>query len=381
MSIEDILFFLLSDNNPLYFTISGFTLIILGIIFDLLRPNNTKSDYVQSLGNASSLIVDNKLKEDKQLSESTLSTRLSASRNSILSNLSSIFTKSSSLSSNKNQWLESFEEILIRSDLGVKTSKKLIHLIKDSIDNINQENISSNLKIKILDILKSDELPEILPQKVSGMPKVILVVGVNGAGKTTTIGKLAFQYKAQGAKVLIAACDTFRAAAAEQLEVWKDRASAELERGNEGEKPSTVAYRAIHRAKNENFDILLVDTAGRLHTRSNLMKELGSITSIISKEQEGAPHETILVVDGSSGQNALMQAREFNEVAKLSGVVITKLDGTPKGGIVIAIKDELDIPIRYIGIGESPADLIPFDAEDFVSALFETDSKVLTVNE
>jgi fused signal recognition particle receptor len=381
MSIEDILFFLLSDNNPLYFTISGFTLIILGIIFDLLRHNNTNTDYVQSLGNASSLIVDNKLKEDKQLSESTLSTRLSASRNSILSNLSSIFTKSSSLSSNKNQWLESFEEILIRSDLGVKTSKKLIHLIKDSIDNINQETISSNLKIKILEILKSDELPEILPQKVSGLPKVILVVGVNGAGKTTTIGKLAFQYKAQGAKVLIAACDTFRAAAAEQLEVWKDRASAELERGNEGEKPSTVAYRAIHRAKNENFDILLVDTAGRLHTRSNLMKELGSITSIISKEQEGAPHETILVVDGSSGQNALMQAREFNEVAKLSGVVITKLDGTPKGGIVIAIKDELDIPIRYIGIGESPADLVPFDAEDFVNALFESDKKVLTVKE
>lgn len=308
---------------------------------------------------------------------SPLTERLSKSRNSLWSGFQKVFGIGGLDEVSENTLIE-FEELLIESDLGVRTSSKIMKEIKGDLEKLDSQErtssfIKSSLRSKLNDILKTDAEAEIEPRRVNGLPKVVLVVGVNGAGKTTTIGKLAFQYQAQGAKVLIAACDTFRAAAAGQLEIWKERANAQIEKGTDGEKPSTVAYRAVHRAKNENFDVLLIDTAGRLHTRVNLMNELSGILNIITREQEGAPHETILVVDGSSGQNALQQAREFNSVTSLSGLVVTKLDGTPKGGIVVAIKDELNIPIRYIGIGESVADLRHFDAEEFVDALLGDD--------
>ncbi|HMO17448.1 MAG TPA: signal recognition particle-docking protein FtsY [Oligoflexia bacterium] len=394
---------LMTVSNSWKFTITGLFLVVLAIIIEILK-NRKKNPSIQSLDNSQfenqsyesgksfPVTVLETVKSHELLIESPeikgntdrslnllqndqsivlLSDKLARSRNSFWAGLRDIFKRSSGEASNIEDVLVAFEELLIESDLGVRTSTRLISEIKSETGNepLNSQIIEESLREKILGILYNSDEPEIEPCKVQGQPKVILVVGVNGAGKTTTIGKLAFQYQAQGKKVLIAACDTFRAAAAGQLEIWKDRAAAAIEKGSEGEKPSTVAYRAVNRAKDENFDVLLIDTAGRLHTRVNLMKELSGILSIISREQPGAPHETILVVDGSSGQNALQQAREFNASVGLTGIVITKLDGTPKGGIVIAIKDELGLPVRYIGVGESVADLRPFDAEEFVDAL------------
>lgn len=278
--------------------------------------------------------------------------------------------------------LNDFEELLLEGDIGINTSQKLVakvkaHLLENKPESkdILSEQVGDLLREEVISILHSDDIPEIDPVKVNGGPKVVVVVGVNGAGKTTTIGKLAFQFGAQGAKVLVGACDTFRAAATDQLEVWAERAGAGIEKGADGEKPSTVAYRTIHRGKAEGYDIVLIDTAGRLHNKVNLMSELSSITKIISREQEGAPHETFLVVDGTTGQNALFQAKQFNEATTLSGIVVTKLDGTPKGGIVVAIKNELGIPVRYIGMGEGAGDLRPFEASEFVDALFTEDER------
>ena len=268
------------------------------------------------------------------------------------------------------------EELLISSDLGVQTAKRLLTKVRENHPNfsdLNEESLTSVLKNEVNKILSDSRNTEITPDRVDGKPKVILVVGVNGVGKTTTIGKLASKYQSQGKKVLLAACDTFRAAAVEQIKVWSERSGVELFAGDEGAKPSTVAYQAVHKALKEDFDVLLVDTAGRLHNRVNLMNELTSVVGIIDREYNGAPHETILVLDASTGQNALQQAREFNNKAKLSGIVITKLDGTPKGGIVVAIKDELDVPIRYIGVGEGIDDLRHFSSLEFVEALFQKD--------
>jgi fused signal recognition particle receptor len=388
--MNEILFAILSIDNSHWLAGSGLLLVFIGIVLELVfskskrvKKDSSLSVTLKSIHQLPSEQYPSKFSsatnQTHDIFQSSseyqvLDQKMSKSRTSLWNGIQSLFIHKEVLSSASREWLNSFEEILIESDLGVRTSVKLISFLKNSLESdltlsANQKTVELILKNKLKEILHSDELPEIDPRKVAGLPKVILVVGVNGAGKTTTIGKLAFQYRAQGAKVLIAACDTFRAAAAGQLEVWKERASAEIEKGSEGEKPSTVAYRAIHRAKSENFDVLLIDTAGRLHTRTNLMNELSGILTIISKEQEGAPHETILVVDGTTGQNALHQAREFNAVTRLTGIVITKLDGSPKGGIVVAIKDELDVPIRYIGIGESVADLRPFDSDEFVEAL------------
>lgn len=202
-------------------------------------------------------------------------------------------------------------------------------------------------------------------------PFVVLVVGVNGVGKTTTIAKLAYNFKLKGAKVLIAAADTFRAAAAEQIEVWADRAGVDVISGEESAKPSTVVFQAMERAKEERYDVLIIDTAGRLHTRVNLMSELKKIVEIIKRKQENAPHESLLILDATTGQNALQQTRAFQGTVKLTGLVVTKLDGTPKGGVVFGICDELGIPVRYIGVGEKMDDLREFNAEQFVNGIFE----------
>ncbi len=239
---------------------------------------------------------------------------------------------------------------------------------------MSEAGLKSALREVLSGILTANKPVEIdLDRKSDAPPLVILVVGVNGVGKTTTIAKLSQQFKARGARVLLGACDTFRAAATEQLQIWANRVGVELVSGNENEKPRTVAYRAVHQARNEHYDVLIIDTAGRLHTRTNLMHELGSIVEIINREQPGAPDEVLLVVDAATGQNALQQAREFNELVHLTGIVVTKLDGTQKGGIVVAIKDELGIPIRYIGVGEGIEDLRPFSATEFIDALLLED--------
>jgi fused signal recognition particle receptor len=269
---------------------------------------------------------------------------------------------------------EDLEELLITSDIGFKTSQKLLTAARDTLkargSSPTEESLVEILSKEIRDILLDDGAIELPAERTTSGPTVILVVGVNGAGKTTTIGKLAHRFVTNNKKVLLAAADTFRAGAVEQLDVWAGRSGVDLHRSADGAKPSTVAYEAIHKGLDGDYDVVIIDTAGRLHTRVNLMNELGSVVNIIAREQSGAPHETILVVDGTSGQNALEQAREFNAKAKLTGVIITKLDGSPKGGIVIAIKDEIGVPIRYVGLGEKIDALRPFSAEEFTAGLF-----------
>lgn len=273
---------------------------------------------------------------------------------------------------------DSLEELLLSSDLGIQTSQGLINKLKIKLSRepLDELAVKDALKREILEILEAEGQKGPFPLKsIEGGLLVVLVVGVNGVGKTTTIGKLAQQMKGRGMKVLLAACDTFRAAATEQLDIWASRVGVDIEVGVGEDKPKTVAYRAIQRAKENGYQVVIVDTAGRLHTRVNLMNELKSLTEIITREHPGAPHEVLLVVDGATGQNALQQAKEFHQLVPLSGIVVTKLDGTQKGGIVVAIKNELKIPIRYIGIGEGVGDLRTFIAQDFVEALFQEDSQ------
>lgn len=276
--------------------------------------------------------------------------------------------------------LDEVEEILITSDIGVSTSEKLIEKLKERVKKENFENAEDLYKIlkeEILNlIIKSDseEADKNYDIDNSKKPHSIMVIGVNGAGKTTTIGKLAFNYKNAGKKVIIGAADTFRAAANEQLEVWSQRAGVDIVQKTQGSDPSSVAYETMAAAiKNEN-DVVIIDTAGRLHNKVNLMNELEKMSRVMKKHKDDAPNEVFLVLDGTTGQNALQQAKEFSKVANITGIVLTKLDGTAKGGIVIAIADELKIPVRYIGVGEKITDLQHFDAVNYVEALFGSDS-------
>jgi len=308
--------------------------------------------------------------QDTERPKASIFSGLKKTRDVFFSRLSGILTRGSKVSS---QTYEQLEELLITSDLGVKTTQLLLDAVKQKVEAGEIEDADGCkeiLKSELLKILERPGNPEIVPAKLDGKPLVILVVGVNGVGKTTTIGKLANRFAATGSRILLGAADTFRAAAAEQIEVWAERAEVEVLRGAENAKPSTVAYEAIHKAQDGGFDVVIIDTAGRLHTRVNLMNELGGVVSLIGREQPGAPHEVLLVVDATTGQNALEQAKEFHQRAKLTGLVVTKLDGTPKGGIVVAICNELGLPVRYVGVGESAADLKAFSAREFVSALF-----------
>lgn len=308
-------------------------------------------------------------KPAEESEESALLDGLSKTRTSFFSKLKDLFQGKSEIS---EDIYASLEEILITSDIGVKTSRKLLaELSKEVADfkNLDQGKLTSFLKNQISDILADERDPEIKAIKQDSGPLVLLIVGVNGVGKTTTIAKLSAKFKAQGARVLLGACDTFRAAAGEQLEHWASKIGVDIVQGADNAKPSTVAYQTIHRGIEEDFDVVIIDTAGRLHTKVNLMNELQSVVKIIEREQKGAPHESILVLDATTGQNALQQAREFSKVVGLTGIVVTKLDGTPKGGIVVAIKDELGIPIRYIGVGEGAGDLKVFSATEFAEGL------------
>lgn len=264
---------------------------------------------------------------------------------------------------------EELEEIMIGADIGVKTTLKLIENLRETVDKQKIEDpavLKDLLKNEIIELLGTEEAPLRTTEK----PTVVMMVGVNGVGKTTTIGKLAYQAKADGKKVLLAAGDTFRAAAIDQLQIWGQRAGCEIIMHAEGADPAAVAYDAVQAARSRGVDMLLIDTAGRLHTKSNLMEELKKVNRVIDKALPGAPHEVLLVLDATTGQNAVQQTKLFSEAVGLTGVVLTKLDGTAKGGVIIAIKDELQIPVKFIGIGEKADDLRKFVPQDFVDALF-----------
>ena len=254
-------------------------------------------------------------------------------------------------------------------DIGVRTTETILDDLKDAV---KKEHIKEPEECKEFLINAIKEQMDLGPAafEFENRTSVVLVIGVNGVGKTTTIGKLAGKLKASGKKVMVAGADTFRAAASEQLKMWADRAGVDFVGGPQGSDPAAVVYDALHAAKARGIDVLLVDTAGRLHNKKNLMNELQKINSTIEKEFPESYKETLIVLDGTTGQNALVQAKEFSEVTDISGIVLTKLDGTAKGGIAIAIQSELSIPVKYIGVGETIDDLEKFNADDFVNALF-----------
>jgi len=268
-----------------------------------------------------------------------------------------------------DELFEELEEILITSDIGVGTTERIINDIKKRV---REEKIIQPQEVKR--ILK-DEITSILEcsthLNVGSTPSVIMIIGVNGVGKTTSIGKIALMLKQQGKKVMLAAGDTFRAAAIDQLEIWSNRVGVDLIKHAEGSDPAAVVYDAIQAAKARKADVLICDTAGRLHTKKNLMEELKKVFRIAERELPGSPHETLLVLDATTGQNAVSQARTFSQALGISGIVLTKLDGTAKGGIIIAVKSELNIPVKLIGVGEKMDDLQEFDARKFVEAMFE----------
>jgi len=301
-----------------------------------------------------------------------LKNRLGRTRDHLVGNMLQALRGRTSL--DEELW-ERMEEILIRGDVGVETSVKLLDQVKGqlrSLPRARPEQVLELLRGSILEIFE-DGAGRPGAETSAEPPYVILVVGVNGTGKTTSIAKLARLYQQEGKKVLLAGCDTFRAAAAEQLEVWADRLGLELVSNQPGADPAAVAYDALQAARARRADILIIDTAGRLHTKKNLMEELCKIKRVIAKQNQDSPHETILVVDAAVGQNAISQAQLFHRHLGISSIFLAKLDGTAKGGIVIAIADRLRIPVSYIGIGEDLADIERFDAAQFVGALFSVD--------
>lgn len=291
---------------------------------------------------------------------------LSKTRDNIVGGIDAIFNGYSSID---DDFFEEIEETLIMGDIGVNTTSAIMEDLKKKI---KEQHIKEPTACKELLIETMKEQMQVLDTayEFENRQSVVLVIGVNGVGKTTTVGKLAGKLKDSGKKVMLAAADTFRAAAGEQLTEWANRAGVEIIGGREGQDPGSVIFDAVNAAKARNMDILLCDTAGRLHNKKNLMEELRKLNHIIDREFPNAFRETLVVLDGATGQNALQQAKEFKEVADITGIVLTKLDGTAKGGIAVAIQSELSIPVKYIGVGESIEDLEKFDAEEFINALF-----------
>lgn len=291
---------------------------------------------------------------------------LSKTRNNIVSGIESIFNGFSSID---DEFYEELEEILIMADIGINTTGSIIADLKQKVKDAKikePQECKELLKESIMDQMKVNEAAYDFENQRS----IVLLIGVNGVGKTTSVGKLAGQLKDKGKKVMVAAADTFRAAAIEQLTEWADRAKVEIIAQKEGSDPAAVIYDAVTSAKAKNTDVLICDTAGRLHNKKNLMEELKKIDRVITREYPDAYRETLIVLDGTTGQNALAQAKQFKEIADITGIILTKLDGTAKGGIAIAIQAELGIPVKYIGIGEHIDDLQKFNASDFVNALF-----------
>ena len=294
---------------------------------------------------------------------------LTKTRNNIVSGIDSIFSGFSAID---DDFYEEIEETLIMGDLGIQTT---MAIVEDLRNKVKEQHIKDPEQCKILigSIKEQMDLGE-NAYEFENRKSVVLVIGVNGVGKTTSVGKLAGQLKDQGKKVILAAADTFRAAAIEQLTEWSARAGVDIIAQQEGSDPAAVIYDAVAAAKSRKADVLICDTAGRLHNKKNLMEELKKINRIIDKEYPDAYRETLVVLDGTTGQNALAQAKQFMEVADITGIILTKLDGTAKGGIAVAIQSELGIPVKYIGIGEKIDDLQKFDANDFVNALFHVQS-------
>ena len=289
---------------------------------------------------------------------------LGKTRDALSKTLSNVFTASEI----DDDFYDELEECLILADLGVDTAVKATDLLRKEVKTQHlksAQEAKETLKRILVDMLNvgSSQLD------LSTKPSVVLVIGVNGVGKTTTIGKIATQLVNEGKKVLLVAGDTFRAAAADQLEIWAERSGASIVRQNEGADPASVVYDGIQSAKAKGVDVILIDTAGRLHNKQNLMNELAKISRIVERELPGSSREVLLVLDGTTGQNGLIQAKQFKEIAGVTSVALTKLDGTAKGGIVIAVADSLQIPVKYVGVGEKAEDLMPFEAEAFVEAL------------
>jgi fused signal recognition particle receptor len=296
-----------------------------------------------------------------------LKTGLAKTRNTIIGQISGLLRVGRTID---EELMEEIEEILIQADVGVNTTLELMDNVREVVRAKGLKDASELgeiLKQEMLNVLGEDASVNV----DGGQPHTILVLGINGAGKTTTIGKLAHRFRSEGKRVFVAAGDTFRAAAVDQLAIWCDRAGVELIRGGEGADPASVVFDAIEAARSRQVDVLIIDTAGRLHTKKPLMDELSKIGRVMQRASPEAPHEVLLVLDGTAGQNAIMQAKVFNEAVPITGVAVTKLDGTAKGGIVIAVKKEIGAPVRLIGIGEKLDDLRDFVGRDFVEALFE----------
>lgn len=290
---------------------------------------------------------------------------LKKTRNAIAATLGGVFASFRGVS---DEFYEELEESMILADIGVETSCKAVEMLRQRVKERKlkeAEEVHACLKEILVEMLNVGDTR----LKMATRPSIVLVIGVNGVGKTTTIGKLAHSFANQGRRVLLCAADTFRAAAADQLEIWAGRAGVQIVRQHEGADPAAVVYDAIQAAKARGTDLILCDTAGRLHNKANLMNELGKIARIIDRELPDADKEVLLVLDGTTGQNGLMQAKEFKQIAGVTGIALTKLDGTAKGGIVIAVADALQIPVKYIGVGEQMDDLMPFEAKAFVDAL------------
>ena len=289
-------------------------------------------------------------------------------KNAIVGKIDGLFKKFAKVD---EDLFDELEELLISADIGVATTEEILDELRDTVKE-NRIKEPEAVKAELFSILKR-MIGEHEPLNLSTKPSVILVIGVNGVGKTTSIGKIAADLKRKGKKVVVAAADTFRAAAAEQLSVWCERADVDIIKQAAGADPASVVYDAINAVKSRGADVLIIDTAGRLHNKKNLMDELAKIDRVIGRELSGSAKETLLVLDATTGQNAVMQAREFKEASKITGLVLTKLDGTAKGGIVISIRKELGIPVKFIGVGEKIDDMKPFDSREFAGALFEED--------
>lgn len=294
---------------------------------------------------------------------------LSKTRDNIVSGIDSVFGGFSSID---DDFYEELEEILIMGDIGVNASGEILDRLRRQV---KENHIKEPVQCRefLIESIKEQMKVEDTAYTFEDEKSVVLVIGVNGAGKTTSVGKLASQLKQQGKKVLIVAADTYRAAACEQLSEWANRAGVDIILGAQGADPSSVIYDAVSAAKARNVDVLICDTAGRLHNKKNLMEELKKMNRIIDREYPGAHRENLIVLDGTTGQNALNQAREFGETAALTGIILTKMDGTSKGGIAVAIQSELGIPVKYIGVGEKLDDLQKFDPDQFVTALFDVE--------
>ncbi len=309
------------------------------------------------------------MSEEKKGFFTRLKEGLAKTRDNIVRGIDSVFSGFSEID---EDFYEELEEILIMGDIGISATTAIVERLKEQV---RTQHIKEPAKCKqlLIDSIREQMFVDEAAYDFESQPSIIMVIGVNGVGKTTSVGKLAGKLKSNGRKVLIAAADTFRAAAGDQLAEWARRADVPMIGGREGADPASVVFDAVNAAKARGVDVLLIDTAGRLHNKKNLMEELRKMNRIIDKEYPGVHRENLIVLDGTTGQNALVQAREFGEVAELTGIILTKMDGTAKGGIAVAIQSELHVPVKYIGVGEAIEDLQKFNSDEFVNALFDVE--------